>query len=227
MLFRSALYDGEIRLVDDHIGKLRADLERLGVADKTIIAVVADHGDEFFEHGNKGHHRTLYREVLRVPWILYVPGATGPRRRIDEEASLVDVTPTLLGLAGIAQPQGVEGKDFTDLLTGARATESLRTVHAELYRKGSLNVQVAAISDHAKLIQHFNVRRAELYDLTSDAEEHELRPLAEARSSFAALRDWLDVRWLAYRNRESAHGIRSVTIDAKTAETLRSLGYVQ
>src|SRR6185436_11342664 len=139
-----ALYDGEIRLVDDHIAKLRAALDRLAIAGKTIIVLTADHGDEFFEHGNKGHHRTLYDEVLRVPLLIYVPGATIAGVRVAAGASIVDGMPTLLGMTGIALPEVLEGTDFTRVLfEGVLAPE--RTVFSELYRKGSLNVQVAAV----------------------------------------------------------------------------------
>jgi arylsulfatase A-like enzyme len=223
-----ALYDGEIRLVDDHVAKLRAVLERLGIAGKTIVVLTADHGDEFFEHGNKGHHRTLYDEVLHVPLVMYVPGTSMSGARVAAEASIVDVMPTLLGLTGIAPPEGLEGADFTRVLfEGAAAPE--RPVFSELYRKGSLNVQVAAVAAAHKVIHHFNARRMETYDLAADAAEHER--LANDRGPGAAIaagmRDWLDERWHELEGREERYGVETLEMDAKTAETLRSLGYLQ
>jgi arylsulfatase A-like enzyme len=224
-----ALYDGEIRLVDDHIGKLRATLERLGLWKNTILVVAADHGDEFFEHGNKGHHRTLYEEVLHVPWVLRVPGGAVAPRRVTEEASIIDIMPTVLGLTGVAQPAGLEGTDFSSMLRGGSNGPAGRTIFAELYRKRSLNVQVAEVTDREKLIHHFNVRRTEFYDLAADPGEHQRRPLdsGDGRAFLASLRDWLGVRWQGYRKREKAHGVHTVEMDAKTAETLRALGYIQ
>ena len=99
-----ALYDGEIRLVDDHLAKLRAVLAELSIDNNTIIVVTSDHGDEFFEHGRKGHHRTLYDEQLRVPLIFYVPGVKLVRPRLEMETSTVDIFPTVLGFTGIEAP---------------------------------------------------------------------------------------------------------------------------
>src|SRR5262249_28214158 len=69
-----ALYEGEIGWVDAHIGTLLQRLQTLGVADKTLVVVVGDHGDEFFEHGGIGHHRTLYDESTKIPMLLRLPG---------------------------------------------------------------------------------------------------------------------------------------------------------
>jgi arylsulfatase len=54
-----ALYDGEIRWTDEIVGRIRADLERLGIADDTLVVITSDHGTELFDHGQKGHRTTL------------------------------------------------------------------------------------------------------------------------------------------------------------------------
>jgi hypothetical protein len=74
-----ALYAGEIAWTDSQIGRVLAELERLGLVDETLVVVLADHGDEFFEHGGIGHRRTLHEEVLRVPLIVRAPAALAPR----------------------------------------------------------------------------------------------------------------------------------------------------
>jgi len=226
-----ALYDGEIRLVDDHLAMLRAELAHLGVADRTIIVVVGDHGDEFFEHGNKGHHRTLYEEVLWVPLVVDVPGRTPSAPLVEGETSIIDVEPTLLSLTGIPIPKGVEGVDRSDGFRGqpSAAAQSGRTVFAELYRKGTLNVQVAEIAARRKLIQHFNTRELSTFDLTVDpGERHSLAARGAVATPMASsLRDWLEGRWDLFDRRIRHEGIHPVVLDAKTAETLRSLGYLQ
>lgn len=223
-----ALYDGEIRLVDDHIARLRAELERLGIAGRTMIAVVADHGDEFFEHGNKGHHRTLYEEVLRVPFLLEVPGRKPSAAVVDDEVSLVDVGPTLLGLAGLGQPGGADGRDFSGLYTGAPLPPP-GAVHAELYRTGTRNVQAAEIDARRKVIHHFQRRSLEAYDLAADPGEQ--KRLAAAGPLASALltefRDWLNGHWQRFDKRVRTEGIDPVILDAKAKEQLRSLGYLQ
>ncbi|MBI5506842.1 MAG: sulfatase [Deltaproteobacteria bacterium] len=227
-----ALYDGEIRLVDDHLARLRAELGRLGVADRTILVVVGDHGDEFFEHGNKGHHRTLYQEVLWVPLVIDVPGLRPATAVVEDETSIIDVAPTVLSLTGIAVPKGVEGRDLSDAFVGKPAgtrRDPQRAVFAELYRKGTLNVQVAELAARRKVIQHFNSRRLSTFDLAADpGEQRSLAPRGEvAAPMVAALREWLDGRWGLFDRRVRTEGVSAVVLDAKTAETLRSLGYLQ
>lgn len=223
-----ALYDGEIRMVDDHLAKLRRELERLGIAERTVIAIVADHGDEFFEHGNKGHHRTLYQEVIGVPCMVYVPGKKPVVPEVQSETSVIDIAPTLTALVGVAAPPGVEGRDLSGAFTGTTPADGV-AVHAELYRTGTRNVQVAQIANRRKVIHHFQNRSLEAYDLSSDAgERSRLAPRGEvAAPEVASLRDWLDGRWKFFERRLRSEGIAPVVIDAKTAETLRSLGYLQ
>jgi arylsulfatase A-like enzyme len=222
-----ALYDGEIRLVDDHVARLGKALERLGIAERTIVAIVGDHGDEFFEHGNKGHHRTLYAEVLDTPFVLFVPGRQPARATIEDETSLVDVGPTLLGLAGLASPGGAEGRDFSGLYTGAPAGGG-QPVFAELYRTGTRNVQVAEIDGRTKIIHHFQKRSLETYDLSRDAaEQHTLAAdSSEAAALVARLQEWLEGRWHRFDKRVRSEGIHPVILDARTSEQLRSLGYL-
>ena len=221
-----ALYDGEIRLVDDQIGRLLAAVDRLGIADRTLIVITSDHGDEFFEHGHKGHHRTLYEEVLAVPCLIRAPGI--PARTIAHEANIIDLMPTVLGLTGVPVPDGVEGVDWSPAIGGEEASLE-RTVFGELYRKGALNVQVAALAERGKVIHHFNVRRMETYDLEADPTEKVPLPNTEGIGAELAslMRDWLDRRWRAFGRREQAHGVQHLEIDEKTTEMLRSLGYVE
>jgi len=223
-----ALYDGEIRLVDDHIAMLRTKLQELGVADRTLIVVTADHGDEFFEHGRKGHHRSLYDEILRVPLIVYVPGAKPQRSEITMETSTIDIMPTVLGLVGAEVPPGVEGTDLTGVAFLGRP-EWNRTTVAELYRTESLNVQVSLRRTGEKLIHHFNDRLVEAYDIATDPGEHSRLSIrrSPAVEMMADLSTWLNGRWTAYRERIRAGLDREVTMDAETQDRLRALGYIE
>lgn len=86
-------YDQNLRFVDDQLGRLfRA------VGDDATIVLFADHGEEFFDHGDLEHGHTFYDELLRVPLIVRAPGAAP--RRVDVPASLLDITPTVLDLLG-------------------------------------------------------------------------------------------------------------------------------
>jgi len=223
-----ALYDGEIRLVDDHIGGIRQMLQRQGLSGRTLIVVTADHGEEFFDHGRKGHHRTLYEEVLHVPLIIYVPGLEVASPRLATEASIIDIMPTVLSLTGVAAPPGLEGLDFSRAISAGDSTPT-REIVAELYRKRSLNVQVALRRNDEKIIHHFNHRLLQSYDLRVDAVESDERGLAASTTTdlTESMAQWLNQRWRLFSRRIRVEGVESSELDQSTQEALRSLGYIQ
>lgn len=95
-----ALYDGEIHFVDRQIGSLLTRLRRLGLEEQTVVAVVSDHGDEFFDRGGIGHRHHLHVELTRAVFLLRAPGRVLPGSVYRPATSFVDVTPTLLHVAG-------------------------------------------------------------------------------------------------------------------------------
>jgi arylsulfatase A-like enzyme len=83
-----ALYDGEIAWLDHHIGMLVKEMERRGLDERISVVLTSDHGDAFFEHGEKGNMHSLYEELLHVPLILRGPGVQVGR--ITERVELID-----------------------------------------------------------------------------------------------------------------------------------------
>lgn len=114
-----AWYDAEIHWVDRHIGEVVAKLEALGLAENTIVAVVSDHGDEFFEHGNIGHRSTLFPEVLKVPWVMKVPGEARAGARVPGVVRLYDLAPSLVDYAFGGDIPGAEGSSVRPFVDGA------------------------------------------------------------------------------------------------------------
>lgn len=102
-------YDQNLRYVDDSLAAL---LDEVG--DDAIVVVFADHGEEFWDHGDFEHGHTLYDELLRVPLLVRAPGLAA--RRVNTPVSLLDVTPTVLDLLG----EAVDGLDGRSLLNLAR-----------------------------------------------------------------------------------------------------------
>lgn len=97
-----ALYDGGIRYLDENlIRPLVDELKRLGLYDKTLLVVTADHGEEFFDHLTWGHSNTLYNELLNVPLIMKFPREEFRGRRLAPQSRLVDIVPTVLDEMGI------------------------------------------------------------------------------------------------------------------------------
>jgi arylsulfatase A-like enzyme len=114
-----ALYRGEIAWTDQAVGQLLDAFEEAGRLDNTIVIITADHGEEFFEHGNRGHRQSLYEEVLRVPLLIVPPAnAHGTSATCDMLTSLSDLMPTILEMIGQPLPKGVYGRSLVPLLTG-------------------------------------------------------------------------------------------------------------
>ncbi len=223
-----ALYDGEIAHTDDHVGQALQVLRDMGLAEKTLLIIVSDHGEGFLEHGWILHGNSLFEELVHVPLILRLPGVIPAGRRIQDNASQVDVMPTVLGLLGIAAPGDLQGIDLSRACRGLGGLPD-RVIFSET--KGSLdNVSYlrAVRWGPYKLIQQKGCLPMPLLvvrgGIESDAqkaglddkERHKLEELlAEALASGPA---------------PSGRPNRAATrlnIDEATLRRLKSLGYVQ
>jgi arylsulfatase A-like enzyme len=113
-----ALYDGEILHVDQELNRLFDRLETLGLAERTAIVILSDHGEEFHDHGGVRHGFTMFDEQIRVPLIVSVPGLTDGGRRIDRQVRLLDVMPTVLDVLDVRAPTALQGSSLLALLSG-------------------------------------------------------------------------------------------------------------
>src|SRR5439155_891594 len=103
------VYDAEVMSLDGGLRELFSGLDARGFLANAFVAITADHGEEFDDHGLVGHGTTLYNELIRVPLLVRLPGQT---RRVDVEdvVSLIDVAPTILATVGIRRPPAFEGR---------------------------------------------------------------------------------------------------------------------
>jgi len=222
-----ALYDGEIRFTDETLAALLKALDARGRLENTIVVVTADHGEEFFEHDHKGHQRTLYEEVVRIPLVFHWKGrlgtSGGAAAPIEPAAQvrLVDVMPTLLALCGIEDRPTTNGRDLTPLLRG----ESLPAEPAltELYSDGR-DVQALRM-DTYKAIRAAAQHPGTGFDLVADPLERTPLPPAHplVQTGLKLLR--------REQERARAAGLGrgaepAGDIDPAVLQRLRSLGYV-
>ena len=114
----AALYDAEVRHVDELLGRLFTGLRKRGRR-RSVVIVTADHGEQFLEHGRLVHPSFHYNELLRVPLLIHLPGQS-EGRRIARQVGLVDLMPTLAEVLGI-EPGGCGcvGRSFASLLRGS------------------------------------------------------------------------------------------------------------
>ncbi len=102
-------YDGEIRYMDHHFGRLIDALREMGRYDDALIIAVADHGELLGEHGFLGHGRWLYEGVLRIPLLVHFPGEEGAGRIEGSPISQVDLLPMIASRLGIELSAPVDG----------------------------------------------------------------------------------------------------------------------
>ena len=98
MASRIRKYDSEIGYADFYIGKLLARLDELGLKQSTLVALTSDHGESLGEHGYVGHGRQLSEGIVRIPLIMRYPAELPAGKVISRNVSLLDATPTILGL---------------------------------------------------------------------------------------------------------------------------------
>jgi len=112
-----SLYDADIAFVDSVVGHLVEMLVARGIWEHSIVVVTADHGEGFLDHARLDHGYGPYDEVLRIPLIVRLPGASYSRQRIQDTVQIVDVAPTVLDLAGVT-PTLLGGRSLRGLLAG-------------------------------------------------------------------------------------------------------------
>ncbi|MEB2284467.1 MAG: hypothetical protein B6D46_02985 [Polyangiaceae bacterium UTPRO1] len=237
----AANYDREIRFTDDMLQRLVAAIRDLGLADRTIVIVTADHGEEFLEHGCLWHGPDLYEEVTHVPLMLRGPGIPAGLR-IPEPVGLIDLLPTLLDLAGIAVPPEAMGRSLVPALQRRHADPD-RELSTEAWMNAECGGRSYAMPGFALRVGNRKMaryRRAgsfayELYDIATDPRERSDRRAADAREA-ADLQARIDGYENDCRERREALRVRAgapatankpVAIDARQREKLRALGYAE
>lgn len=222
------LYEQEIAYLDGNFGRLIAHLEELGLYENTVIAVVSDHGEEFYEHGGFWHGLTLYEEQIHVPLLVKWPkGRPGnvPDARAHV-ARLIDVAPTLLAQAGAPLPDAMQGLDLAMDLGQRPETE--RMVFAEEDHEG--NVLRAIRTRDWKWIEanEGNPRglaELEVFDMTRDPAE--TRSVADRQRAIATeLRAHADGQ-LNLAQRGQVGEASQAQISSAECEALAALGYVE
>ena len=222
-----SLYHGEVRYVDDRIGRFIATLKDLGLYDDALIVFTSDHGEEHYEHRSIDHGHSLYEELLRVPLIVKLPGST-VKFEIEQAVSLESVLPTILDLCNIEFDRGVfSGRSLQSLWTDAPSSNSEAPVFStglDIYEE-----REAVVFDGLKYIRSLDWSREELYDLDSDPDEKNNIAFLHA-DKVAQARELLAAKTAKSAKLRKLYGLGpapDAPLDAETMERLRSLGYVQ
>ncbi len=229
-----ALYDAEIRYTDDQIARLLDGLEALGEREDTLVVFTADHGDEFYEHGKKGHQRTLYEEVVRVPLVISWPGVVPAGVRPKSSARLQDVYTTLAGLCGLESPTWVEGRDLRpawELASEGMDDEELAVAQHLLLRLPKKGIHLEGLRDERyKVLWDHEEQRGEWFDLVRDPFERQPRAFesldAVEQAPVAALRSLMADIEARANGVPSTPGLENERLPASVVEELERLGYL-
>ncbi len=222
-----ALHDGEISYHDHYLGEFLERLGQLGVADDTLLVVVADHGEEFNEHGSWGHGHSIFQELLNVPLMFYMPGRLPEGRRVAHTVSTINVAQTVLDLTGVRGLSRAEGRSLVpDLLGGVAPGPQVAFSDFQDIRR-------VVRAGRYKLVVRANLSSV-IFDLEEDPGERHERQVHELPIAGRYTRILLG-QYLGAQNRGqwlSSHQQAAGELEAENAEMddtiraqLRALGY--
>jgi arylsulfatase A-like enzyme len=172
-------YDNGVRAADAGVGMLVAGMESRGLLDSTLLVVTADHGESLRERPAClfAHDPFLTEQTLRVPLIVRFPGARYAGTRVADLVRGIDVLPTMLDVAGVEAPPGLQGRSLVPLARGETLPPAVlfaqtQTRHAKLRVAHAsapvLEFRQAIVSGSLELVRDRSEGTWELYDLESD-----------------------------------------------------------
>lgn len=213
------LYDAGIRWVDEQVRRLTEGLVELNLWDQCALAVTADHGEEFLEHGGRFHQPLkLTEELVHVPWLLRVPDE--PHRRVDGPSSLIDLAPTLLDVLDLPTPADFRGRSRWKVVqkqaTIPVVTECAHGCTNPFRRDGRMGPRILAVrKNNFKLVMDFASGCDQLFDLQADPTESRPLPLQAQIPLRKELLEWA--------RRHVAESHKSRDFDRRNAMLLRDL----
>jgi len=220
-------YHGELAYSDFAIGKLLTTLRAQALFDGTLIAVVADHGEAFGEHGERSHGFFLYDETVHVPLLIKLPRQYSAGTRIESRARLVDLAPTILLAVGIKVPGAMQGEPLLRLTKqGLVARQSANPSDAPpAYSETDYPHRAfgwsALYAWRAGKYLYIDAPQPELYDESADpAQVHNLAVISKA------VADTMASQLQEFRRNTSGAKTTGPELNSEQLEQLQALGYV-
>lgn len=191
----NALYDAEIRYLDDLLRDLDEYLIEQGIKDDTMLVLFGDHGESLTEHNIYWDHCGLYEETVHIPMIMRWPGKIPEGLRVNDLVQHADLMPTILDSMGIEKPNDLDGKSLWPFIKGEKADH-----HKEIYLSECAWQAARGIrTERYKYIETYDAGPysrppKELYDLVEDPNEeiNLADTLSEKTKEFESkLADWV------------------------------------
>jgi choline-sulfatase len=174
-------YDGGIAYADEDIGRMLQELRQRGILENTIVIFTSDHGEELGEHGFYGHGKSLYREEIQVPLIVWWPGHVPAGVRVAQPVTNTALPATIASLVGVNDGMTFPGPSLAQAwettATPRTWPDPLSEVDEMAWVCDSCPVHYGSIKSLISARWHFIEREGsgtavdELYDLTNDRSE--------------------------------------------------------
>lgn len=162
-----ARYDGDVAYGDQEFGRFVRELKRRGLYDQALVFFLADHGEEFQDHGGWLHGRSVFDELVRIPLLMKLPGQAQAGQRVAQQVQIVDVLPTILQSLAVPQPPLIAGRPLQAVLAGGAPEPPALS---EISHRGFVALGVR--TRQGKYVQRFSPQEDELYfELPQDPRE--------------------------------------------------------
>jgi arylsulfatase A-like enzyme/tetratricopeptide (TPR) repeat protein len=218
----AGLYDGEIAFMDEQIGRCVDWLERNGLDKNTILILIGDHGEGLGSHGEGTHGYFIYDYAVHVPLIVVTPFKGLQGVRVSSQVRAVDVFPTLLELSGMPTASQTQGRSLVRMMFRPSKKEDGYAYSESMtpsLQFGWSPLHSLRTPSH----KYIDCPKAELYDLTRDADEQ--TNIYESDPDLVRkMKTELD-RFIAETSRD-APTPQAANLDKETMERLTALGYV-
>jgi len=217
--FPDSRYHSEIAYTDMQIGRVIAELEKLGISDRTLVIVTSDHGEGLNEHGEETHAHFVYDTTIRVPLIFWGPKDLPRGKRISPMVRAADIAPTVLDWAGLPPLDDIQGRTLRPLVEGGNWNDVIgygETIEP-FATFGSSPIRYVRVGRW----KYIHTVRPELYDVLADRAELDNRATQEperVEELRSILRDLIE-------NAPASPGAE-VAIEAEVLAQLGALGYV-
>lgn len=219
--FIRSLYDGNLNYADYEVGLVLKKLKELGIYDRTIVIVSADHGEAFWEHNFQGHNSQVYQESIHIPMVIKLAHGSDPAKENANPIRTIDIYPTLVDLLDLSRKfMNVDGRSFLPYFRSAPADGR------EIVSQVIMERQYALMDHDYKYLVDLVGHKEELYNLKADPlEKNNLVEEEPVRAGYFQARLF---KMLAAKKTVGAYFQKSehAVIDDAARENLKALGYV-
>lgn len=235
--YASALYDGGLRVADNELSLLMKQLNQIGLADRTLLVVTSDHGEELGERypqhlGDHGH--ALFDEQILVPLVIADPTGSYARKRVTSQVRSVDILPTIADLLAVPLREQGEGRSLVPLMRGDENSDRIAfggvtrlTPPRYFIRHEGYKYIESSPREGAQELSPVPPR-IQLYDLRNDPGERQNLAAEDPERVRAYHRQLAEYLTLSHGSRENESIEPAANrLDTELRERLRSLGYLE